>query len=164
MKNGYNGFSFRQREITWKIQKKLREQGRFDWTKEQCCMCGCSKGLIMPHLENYFDWENYYPLCVECHMKLHARYNAWNGWIDYLNKLRNGYQSLGFDKVFDYFRTADNRQYFAFSKNQPFIPSKVLWYENLKATKINLYQELVDNESYSKNHIEQYWKQIKRQK
>lgn len=159
----YNGFTGRQRQKVFDIIKHLRVTGEINKEVEICEMCGCEGGLIMQHSENYFDWYNTYILCVECHMKLHARFKAFDSWINYLVKIRNGYSSKGFNSVISYFGSKENKEFFNPKQPQSFIPNPELWYENLKPYKINIYQHEVDAGNYPADYIEKCWSEMRKE-
>ena len=159
----YNGFSGKLRNISWQIQKQLKQHGELDWTNSPCCICQCVDGLIMPHLENYFDYKNYYPLCVVCHMRCHARFKAWNSWIAYLIEIRSGYTSKGYNSVISYFGTKENRMYFVQKEPQLFTPRPNCWWENLLDYQPNIFQKQIDKGNYSETYIEDSWKEIRKQ-
>ena len=108
----YNGFSPEERQATWMIQKKLRNDGIMSWDQQPCEMCG-NGGFIMPHLESYFDYNDFHPLCLPCHMSLHARFSRPMAWILYLNMLSWGWKPPIFDNTEFYFNSTTNRDFWA---------------------------------------------------
>jgi hypothetical protein len=101
----YNGFTPKERSAGWRVQKAMREAGTIlDWTKMPCDMCGQVSPATMPHQENYFDPRAFYPLCVECHMRLHARFNNPDLWVLYLVALKNRYKPYIWRTVFEYIK------------------------------------------------------------
>jgi hypothetical protein len=135
----YNGFSGKERDESWVIQKKLRDQGQISWDDKACEMCNQYGGIIMPHLEDYTKPTEFHPLCVECHMCLHARFKAKDGWVRLLLALRNGYKPTMWTDFMSYFKSTANREYFYKSKNIiTFVPREDVWYENLALEPLDL--------------------------
>lgn len=144
----YNGFTAKERMEADKIQKSAIENGTFKYEKK-CCICGQSKGHIMLHLENYYEPLNpefVKPICVECHMKLHARFKKPNAWINHLKRLRKGYISNPYFSVYNYikYNPFDYQDEVPIS-TENFIPDKSKWYETL-----NLYEENLKDTIYDK--------------
>ena len=131
MKN-YNGFSGEERLLSWQIQKKLRATGVLSWGQLPCQMCG-NGGLITPHMENYFNYADFHPLCVPCHMSLHARFSRPMAWIQYLNMLSRGWTPPNFHDVGVYFHSYLNKDFWAFQSNiEPLYPGDK-WFEQLSS-------------------------------
>lgn len=159
----YNGFTGLQRQKVFDILKYLRDKGQVSWADKTCEMCGCTDGMIMAHSENYFDWLNFKIVCVECHMKIHGRFKAWSGWVDYLIKIRNGYISIGYNSVIRYFGTKNNRMYFIEKEPQPFNPNPGCWWENLLNYQPNIFLQEVDTGNYPADYIERNWKEMRKE-
>ena len=142
----YNGFTPAERNNTWIIQQKLRDDGIIFWTDKACEMCGQFGDAIMPHLENYDLPERFNPLCIECHMSLHGRFRSKGGWIDYLLKLRGGYKPNMWSDVSTYFKSQENRDFFNKAKvDYQFELILEVWYENLSLVDIDLKNTLFLN-------------------
>jgi hypothetical protein len=88
MSKPYNGFSGIERDQVWKLQKANVEI--LQWAVKPCDVCGQHSTAIMPHLENYFIWSKYHPMCVECHMAIHSRFSFPAKWLTLLHNINNG--------------------------------------------------------------------------
>lgn len=143
----YNGFDETFRKKQGDQMRKLKNAGKFpNYSAMPCEMCGCTRGFIMGHLENYFDINAFNALCVECHLKLHGRFRSPNGWYAHLIDLRDGYQSAGYT-MNEYFGCAVNKEFFAITENfNNFTPYPGVWYENLLLVPVDL-REYYQNES-----------------
>jgi hypothetical protein len=106
----YNGFTGKERDAAYQIQKQMRDRGLISWDNKPCDICGVIGGLIMPHQENYADPYAFWPLCVECHMKLHSRFNNPTAWLKHLDKVTHGFVPLQFKTVTDYFKQKGARK------------------------------------------------------
>jgi hypothetical protein len=134
----YNGFSGEERNKTIYIQKKAIKEGKLK-LKHKCCVCGQEEGLIMLHLENYFkpiDPDEVKEICVECHLKLHARFHKPMDWLRHCLNVREGIKSPVYFSVFDYIK----KNPFGKKDSDPveFTPDPTKWWENLSLEKLDL--------------------------
>jgi len=159
----YNGFTGRQRQKVFEIIKHLKTTGRIIKEHKVCEICGTTEGFIGGHSENYFDWYNTHSLCSSCHINLHLRFKAWDSWIGYLIKIRNGFKPKAYNSIFNYIRSKENKEFFKSKPPQQFIPNPELWYENLKPYKINIYQQEVDAGNYPADFIETSWSAMRKE-
>ena len=51
MLKNYNGYTGKERLLSWYIQKYLRDRGKLSWDNLPCNMCG-NAGFITPHIIN----------------------------------------------------------------------------------------------------------------
>lgn len=104
----YNGFTGAFRAKQYEKMKRLRTRGEIpDWSKQPCEICGLppERGMIMCHSEDYNDIHHFYPLCVECHMRLHRRFKDLTGWVNHLLAIRDaGYQGKPYHSVYAYIK------------------------------------------------------------
>lgn len=104
---GYNGFSAATRQKVDDQMKAAVAAGTYTFERK-CSMCALTAGYIWLHQEDYaHPLTDSRPICVECHMTLHARYSLPNRWFNYCAKLRNGHQPPVY---------ASNGHYFARSR------------------------------------------------
>ena len=154
----YNGFSPKERNLSWDVQKKFRESGEMVWEGCKCDMCKQSNMNVMPHLENYFEVKEFKALCVECHMKLHGRFTSPTGWLVYLQELRNGYVPENYGHVMSYFRSKKSREFFRVSKDLPIFVkdnnANLKWFEKLSTEPIDIRSGLVGS-GYSETHLKE---------
>lgn len=134
MTNPYNGFTGAERDKAWVEQKKLQKSGIISWSDKPCCMCEQHSPAIMPHLENYFIVHVFYPMCVECHMRLHARFKNPGAWIKFMIDLKNGKKPQLWKSVNDFFRSSG---WVAHEQYKSYDPKKLgnEWYHNLTMKK-----------------------------
>lgn len=97
----YNGFSAEFRTKAYNKQKALGLM--IPISKMPCDICGGSGGLMMGHTENYNDLNDLRPVCVECHMKLHARFSRPGFWIAHLIIVRAGIRPVQWKTTSAYF-------------------------------------------------------------
>lgn len=105
----YNGFSASQRTKVGNIQKKAIADGIWNYERK-CSMCGLENDKIMFHNEDYNTIFEGYPLCIECHLRLHARYSKPNVWKKYMLFVRNGGKGRNWGSVYEFIK-GDKYQY-----------------------------------------------------
>lgn len=142
----YNGFPA---EFRTKVYNQQKTQGlMIPISKMSCSICGGSGGFMMGHTENYYDLTDLRPVCVECHMKLHARFSRPGVWIMHLMALIEGYKPTQWKTTGEYFanqgktrlggHTLSDEFNWESAKEDPAgLGSE--WYHQLKMTKIDLY-------------------------
>ncbi|GAB4493339.1 MAG: hypothetical protein OHK0045_22640 [Raineya sp.] len=134
----YNGFSGDYRSRVGNLLRIAIKDGTLQPPKK-CCMCGQEKGTLHYHLEDYSKpFENLYPICVACHMRLHIRFDYPNLWKQHLKDLRAGKRSPAYNNTFAFF--AKMKQ-LGIHKDIDFveiIENPSTWYEKLLLTKIDL--------------------------
>lgn len=136
----YNGFSPTERMRSWEIQKRLLQNKEISWQDKSCEICGGSGGLMMPHLEDYSNPKNFYPLCVECHMKLHNRFSRPLIWIKLLCDVKTGYIPVQWESVSAYMDEGKKFKNELLEDYKEINPSDLgdKWFHKLKLEKINL--------------------------
>lgn len=154
----YNGFSPRERQLAWDLQKAYKADGLMSWEGEACCMCKQGNMEVMPHLENYFIVTAFTALCVECHMNLHARFKMPTGWLRYLHLLREGYKPYAWPSVGSFFGSRKSKELFNVPKNLPIFDVSgvvdVEWFEELELRPVDLRVKLIKQEGYSETHLQ----------
>lgn len=116
----YNGFSGQERNASWKIQKQLLDAGRIkDWRKMPCDICKQFDRNMMPHQENYFDVHAFFPMCIECHMKLHSRFSYPTEWIKHLFDVIHGWKPKLWGSVIHYFNNHKRVHHPSYKKIHP---------------------------------------------
>ena len=163
MLSNYNGFIHNDRMLSWKIQKRYNEYEILNWKHDTCEMCKQDKTTILPHLENYFNPLEYYPLCIECHMKLHGRFRCPDGWLHFLQNLHFGYKPKKWTSVSSYFGSTASKQYF--KKVSQLIKFDLIekeWFTKLSLKPYDLKSELIAAEKYSNDHLNRLWDSLKK--
>lgn len=97
----YNGFPPEFRTKVYNLQKGMGLMVPIG--KMACSICGGSGGLMMGHSENYYDLYDLRPVCVECHMKLHARFSRPRTWANHLHDVSRGIRPRQWKTVGEYF-------------------------------------------------------------
>lgn len=123
----YNGFTGKERLDSWALQKLAMANGEL--VKTPCEICTQSAGLLMPHLEDYDEPIKASKfLCVECHMRLHARFSAPVQWVSHLLEVKQNKKVCPpYEIVNQFFKVR-----FDWSKKPiPDYVSKDFWYERL---------------------------------
>lgn len=86
--NPYNGFTGAERRRRNQVALVLRRRG-FIPKPEKCSLCGSTK-RVGYHGEDYFDPWSMAPLCTPCHLTLHRRFRAPDGWLTLLDRNNAG--------------------------------------------------------------------------
>ena len=94
--NWYNGYSPQEREIKFRVLKRLIDRGELPSASGPCMLCGDPDVPVEYHSEDYgepFLWEPpaMRSLCRHCHRdKLHKRFSRHSAWEAYLMHVRRG--------------------------------------------------------------------------
>lgn len=108
--------------------------------KQPCDICGIHAPNMMGHTEDYDNVYDLRPVCVECHMKLHARFSRAGAWINHLKQVAAGYRCRPWTSVWDYFGNQQDNRYPEYANIDPATLGDK-WYHKLLMTKINLNHE-----------------------
>lgn len=134
----YNGFSSSFRSKVAELLRLAIKEGRIQ-APTFCSICGQDKGSFHYHLEDYTKpFENLYPVCISCHMKLHLRFSYPNIWKKHLHDIRAGKKSPPMQSVNDFFK---KMKLAGINKDIDFVPmveNPTTWYEKLSLKPINL--------------------------
>lgn len=142
----YNGFPADFRDKVYKIQKTGGLLAPIQ--RQPCSMCGGKGGFMMCHTENYYNLLDLVPCCVECHMKLHARFSRPGVWIQHLIELSEGRVPKQWQNTNQYFAQQNTKRVGGFSPGDEYYPELVneapglfgdKWYHQLLMKKIDLY-------------------------
>lgn len=92
----YNGYSAKERDIKFKVLKRLIAKGELPAAPGPCMLCGDPDVAVEYHDEDYgepFFWEPpaLLSLCRHCHRdKLHKRFWRHSAWYAYVAHIRRG--------------------------------------------------------------------------
>jgi hypothetical protein len=90
MLQDYNGYSGKDRNRVAMLQRKAIYEGTLP-PPTKCEICGQTDGGILYHNEDYDEAiKGAHQLCIECHLRLHARQFKPNTWHNYLAKIARG--------------------------------------------------------------------------
>lgn len=135
-KNPYNGFTGVERDDAWKVQLAARASGAIRWNLP-CAMCGVIDPNAMPHLEDYRKPMEFYPLCIECHMRLHARFKNPTAWVRHLALLAAGRRPRVWHSVGEYFKCSKWVEYPEYKPVSP-LNFGSRWYHQLALVPVDL--------------------------
>jgi len=92
----YNGYSAKERDIKFKVSKRMIAKGELSPARGPCMLCGDPDVAVEYHSEDYgepFIWEVPALLCLcrHCHRdKLHKRFWRHSAWQAYIAHIRRG--------------------------------------------------------------------------
>jgi hypothetical protein len=132
----YNGFSAAERQ---EVYNKQRDLGLIDALPQICSVCGGTGGQIMGHTEDYRNLHDLREICVECHMKLHARFSRPGAWIKLLQDIAAGKKPYQWKSTGQFFMSQkkDDDRYPELASIDPRTLGNE-WYHKLPMQKINL--------------------------
>lgn len=92
----YNGYSAKERDIKFKVLKRMIAKGELPPASGPCMLCGDPDVAVEYHDEDYgepFIWKPPALLCLcrHCHRdKLHKRFRRHSAWYAYIAHIRRG--------------------------------------------------------------------------
>lgn len=135
MTSDYNGFTGEYRNKVGQKINRMVKAGQMV-IPNKCDICGQTKGVMVPHLEDYYQIQTAVPVCVCCHMILHSRFSRPNRWINLLHAVREGKMSPPYRSVYEYLQ--GNQGWFDEKESRGAIKNPKTWAEKLLMTKIDL--------------------------
>lgn len=91
--NPYNGFTAEFRDRQGRLIREAIRAG--DLAPPRACRACRTPASVMPvhcHLEDYFAWRDYIPLCYQCHMAVHRRFAEPATWARWKALVRHGWR------------------------------------------------------------------------
>lgn len=124
----YYGFTHNQRMQSLKKTKQAIIEGTIP-PATTCEICKLTEGNIAYHNENYIHPTKYlHSLCVECHMRLHMRFNNPTQWKQHVLKIKQGWQPRPWTSNHEFFKNHKYAKYKTLETRRLELEGPEWWY------------------------------------